>query len=626
MPFLLIWHPAILDVFIQLVGCHKYIEMRKINIKVPQGIRYISEWNDLEKELQKSSTKAFILNKVVCDCGASTYFLNNNRPLILCSPRKELLFSKHGQMKGLYMFRPDGATNVVQLKANLDDYLKKSTGVPKFLVTYDSLKYIIEVLNQRQELGNYDILVDEFHCLYTDSSFKADVEIAFIELVKTLDNRIIFLSATPYIEKYLGFDPYFSNLDYFELEWNKSSFRKVNMIKRKMKSVPATARQIISDYRQNGCFEKKIVGGKLIESKEAVIYLNNVKQICEIIKKNRLKKSEYYVIASESSDKVLKANRIERSHIPADSTKNRPFTFVTKCSFEGADFYSNQAITVIFADPRIECLSLDISLDISQILGRQRWETNPFRNDCYLYYKTIPGFTSADETEFNLKISRKERKTEEILRDLNTATAALDLIAKGQQKSGFKEDYVSVIDTPKGKKAVKNDLVMLSEKRAWEIQSTQYQTVPDIFAEISGYKPLDSKVENFLEEFEKDSDSKNRLQKYCDFCDKNPSQKDELESLPQIDYWMKEAYNQYGSQQLSQWAYRRDRFPQPPSDDLRKEIEAAFVDKEYTGMQVRSILASIYKRLGVPKKAKATDLKDYGWCEKKRGGKRFWTK
>lgn len=610
--------------------------MKKI-INVPNTVRYISQWADFESKLPQK--KPFIFNKVVCDCGASHYFLTNKTPLVLCSPRKELLHSKYKQIQDTHLFRPDGNYKLDELKLKLDAYLilMCSEGkTPKILVTFDSFKYVLEVLNNRKDTGRYTILVDEFHCLYTDSAIKADVEIGFIELLKPLTClSIIFLSATPYLEKYLSFDSYFKGLDYVELQWDASKFRSVNLIKQKMKSVKSTMKNIVTEYRKNGWFAKKSVLGKEVVSNEAVIFLNNVGDIITVVKDNNLKQSEYDIICSETSERRLMKEKMKRSHIPVNKSDNKPFTFVTKASFEGADFYSDSAITIIFANPQIECLSLDISLDIPQILGRQRNEDNPFRNDCWFYYKTIPSFSPEEKNNFNSMIQKKEDETTSILGSLQgLPEEALLMLKDGQSKANYSKNYVSIITDSTGKlKAVKNDLVMLSEKRGWEIQSSQYTSAPQIFREKCGYTTLDKDIELFLEELGNNNNEQEHLKKYCEFCDSNPTKKEQVDYLPQIDSWIKDAFKLLGHSKCRALSYRKKDVVDETlkcvlrsSTDIRVLIKASFTDQEYSGEDARTKLQEIYDRLKIGTKAKATDLSSYGWKEVRKHAGRFWRK
>ena len=68
--------------------------MQKEKIKVPSGIRYISEWNEFN--FSKFPSKC-IINKQLPGCGFTEYCIRSNENIILCSPRKMLLKNKKDQ-------------------------------------------------------------------------------------------------------------------------------------------------------------------------------------------------------------------------------------------------------------------------------------------------------------------------------------------------------------------------------------------------------------------------------------------------------------------------------------------------------------------------------------------------
>ena len=67
------------------------------------------------------------------------------------------------------------------------------------------------------------------------------------------------------------------------------------------------------------------------------------------------------------------------------------FTFCTRTVYLGADFYSDNARSFILSDANIDCLAVDISLDLPQILGRQRSLTNPWKDSAEFYFKPFMG-------------------------------------------------------------------------------------------------------------------------------------------------------------------------------------------------------------------------------------------
>ena len=52
---------------------------------------YLTQWPEIENLFPNGS---FFLDKTMCGCGATTLFLLDLVPTILCSPRKILMYSK----------------------------------------------------------------------------------------------------------------------------------------------------------------------------------------------------------------------------------------------------------------------------------------------------------------------------------------------------------------------------------------------------------------------------------------------------------------------------------------------------------------------------------------------------
>ena len=104
-------------------------------LEVPDYVRYISDW----KELNLPGGH-YIMDKVVTGCGFTEYFLNNNIPTILCSPRKTLLKNKHDQ----------------HLKKSLED----SRILPTYLFRNEIDKDITIDFNLTEKLGDTEIKVN----------------------------------------------------------------------------------------------------------------------------------------------------------------------------------------------------------------------------------------------------------------------------------------------------------------------------------------------------------------------------------------------------------------------------------------------------------------------------------
>ena len=227
--------------------------------------------------------------------------------------------------------------------------------IPKILVTIDSYSYVAEQLAFMGVLDQFTVLVDEFQCLMSDSKFKGRVELEFLHNLRSV-NSVCYMSATPIDENYLSLFPDFADVScYYKLVWDASVLETPNLDMRPYKpkqSSKGICREIIQGYRQNGYFAQKIVNGCLVNSTEIVIFLNEVRSIVSIIEENKLQPDEVNVLCSPSNKYVkdLKRLGVHIGELTTDPYNpiNRTFTFVTRASFEGVDFYSTNAFTYIF--------------------------------------------------------------------------------------------------------------------------------------------------------------------------------------------------------------------------------------------------------------------------------------
>ena len=347
--------------------------MNKKEIYIPEGIFHLNDCQGLQSQFPQGS---FILDKTITGCGATTMFLSDDIPTILCSARLELMHCKanapefYGKVHEFRKFG-DRSSSVLTLENEMMDYIISfppfgSPFAPKILVSYDSFKHVAQALAEKQQLGRFRIVVDEAQTLFTDASFKGDVEIEFLENLKH-NSQVIFLSATPYIEDYLDQMGYFKNLPYVELVWPPSSTHHTNIEKQPYyrKSPKATATQIIQNYNNKSYFKDKICNGQIVYSNEAVFYINDVGLIISIIKENNLTPENTNIICAVNDDNIKRLKNIgfEIGHAPKMGEPHKTYTFVTKCAFEGVDFYSPCAYTYIFSNINLDNLALDISLD-----------------------------------------------------------------------------------------------------------------------------------------------------------------------------------------------------------------------------------------------------------------------
>lgn len=608
--------------------------MNKNYIVLSEGLRFLEKERDLESKIYKHGT--CILNKAVTGCGATTMFLADELPTILCSPRKALMFCKANSKRfkdKIYLFRnekdPDDAP-VIDLENRMMQYIRecdKKLLPPKILVSYDSFRHVVQRLTEDGSLGRYQIIVDEAQALFTDAAFKGDVSIEFLENLQGKTNRIIFMSATPYLEAYLDMLPEFQNLPYVQLVWQPSSLQPTNIVKKDYYrgSLAATVKRIIDKYRTEGFFEEKVVKGNPVYAREALFFVNNVRAITGIIKSNGLTPADTTVICAmtEKNRKALLQIGFTIGHAPQEDEPGPrpPFTFVTKCSFEGTDFWT-QAYTYIFSDITVSTMVVDIALDLPQIMGRQRDETNPFKYDATFYCKTDPVLVGKTDAEIMADISKRERVSRKWIANYNAADPEVqENLAEGkrenQEKHNFTKDYVAVIDdSAQGTRRVAfNSLAQCNEIRAWELRKTTYfngclvlRAIQDIAVPDLDYPLTDAFLATFTGDFEQ------RMKAYCVFLDQHPEYQEKLESLPQIPMSMKEYYRVLGHAGIRAESYVEAGILRRIERNIRQgELEAEIVKsfvpgKFYSNPDAKIIIQGIYDHLGFPLTAKASEL------------------
>ena len=651
--------------------------MIKQTIDVPEKIRYMSEW-----EGYSIFNFPHILNKQIPGCGFTEYCITNNEDVILCSPRKILLQNKYDQHKDEVFLvvneyekevgTDKDLTKFPKYRGNRFDWLdkpdlekiKKEEGEKKsffdsltykistyikacrlndkrvkILVTYDSFRIVKDIIRHQDNLDNFRVVVDEFQSIFTDSKFKSDTEIQFVDNLQGIQ-RVCYVSATPMIDKYLEMLEEFKDLPYYELDWEAQDPGRVNkpkIITRNLKGVLTEVTPIIQTYL-NGEFDYRYVkdetckkGVRKVESKEAVFYVNSVNNITSIIKKSKLTPDQVNILVANTQDNV---NRIRKTlgrkfdigTVPLRDEPRKMFTFCTRTVYLGADFYSDNAKSYVVSDADIDTLAVDISLDLPQILGRQRLKENPWRNEAMLFYKTLsPGKEVTPET-FADKLKKKIKKSENLLSVFDKGNSDeqkylsenYQIVAKYMN---YKDDFVAVNRKKVGGETILtpvfNNLVMVSEMRAYEIQQVDYANRFTVFNELGNVSAIEDKegLEEFFRGYEAQSTRLYKLKYLCDYCERvgNTSILNQIQEKRFGEYinvlgldvckavWYKPAEL---DRRLSVLSF--------DTDLLDSKILSEFkVGESYPNTQIKTRLNEIYNEVGYKIKAKATDLSNY---------------
>jgi len=630
----------------------------KETLIVPKGIRFISEW--AEFDLPKLEEKC-IINKKIPGCGMTEYYLTNSYNVILASPRKILLQNKFDQHpndvflvkneeeKEVEVDREldknggvlDNISNTVssslyqRIRKELSEYISRRTfelKPIKVLVTYDSYHIIKDILRDFKIFDTFYTMVDEFQCILSDSKFKSNTEISVMNSLRDV-SKVHFVSATPMIDDYLGMLKDFNTLKYYIFDWiSEDEFRvlKPNLKVRAMSSVGTSITSIIQKYK-SGEFDKVSIfiddKVKEIVSDEAIFYVNSVGHIVSAIKKNSLTADQVNILCSDTDyNKKRLKDKLGKSFVigsvPLKGEKPKMFTFCTRTVYLGADFYSKCARTFVFSDSNYDCLAVDISQDLPQILGRQRNIENPWRNSADFYYKSTANWKLMTKEDFDSIIKDKIDRSNDLLAvyEKGSESEKISLSDKYKQTADLKHyeiDYVAVNNGV----PVFNDLYYVSELMAFDIQQVDYADRFSVFSKIN--KDFSSDHLIHLEKLLEDYKSLNnviskRLQFICELhFSKNPNLQNFLDILPNDDY-AKSYYYRLGPDRCRAKGYIINDVRQEISVKefdqklLREEVYKHFHEGDKkTREEIKTILASIYSSLGYQRNAKATDIEEY---------------
>ena len=626
--------------------------MNKITLNVPDGIKYLSDWHDLWNTLLPEG-QHYILNKRICGCGATEAYLRSGRKVILASPRKHLLYNKYSQhlSDNLHLYRYLGdkkryfentgntEKDILAFNNELGRYLQ--SGGRKILTTYDSLGKIQEVLISSGEcLQEWIVVVDEFQSIFCDCQYKATTEYEF-SMILGMFSTVVYLSATPFLESYLEMTGQFGSLTVYELLWpaNMTQIPEVEVI-RSRKSVSCLCARLVDDYRK-GNGKAILVDGRNFIAREAVFYINSILEIKKIILENNIRPEEANIICSSKPENIRKLDELSREtgmkfrigNIPQRGEPHKMFTFCTSTVYIGADFYSTNAYSYIFANPRISSMTVDVSVDLQQIIGRQRLEENPFRNSATLYFNTRE--SRVDRQALEEAVRKKKEKTQRQIKNYAVVpykNEMLQMMEETIKKYGHKDHYCCIVRDSNGRVCVvENEILEIADRRAWEVTNMIYNNDFSMYralkAGVNVTKAADSnnpEIQRIFTKWNMDNRFDRKARMYCDLHENAPLL---LEECNFIERKYKDYYDALGREGFESSYWREDYIKQtlaPASMRLlpRNEIAGRLmnvlkVGGEYTRSEVKEILRGIYHDLGIQGKPSASDITGYLTCEEK---------
>lgn len=602
-------------------------------IEIPKGTRFLSE-------VQGFELPNGILDKEVTGCGATTLALTDDKPSIIASPRIALVRNKARKFLPPKSFAVATGIYGQDVRKYLDDCAELGI-VPKVITTYDSLGKISACLS-KEELGSFRLVVDEFHNILNDSTFKAAAELEVLEECSKY-SHVTYLPATPMLDKYLENIDYFKNVEYHCLKWDKDDILEFRLYDNPTSNPLGAICEVIKDYKTHGFID---IDG--VRSYEAVIFLNSVKNILNVINTCQLTPEECNIIISNRKDNkaVLDAFGIDKSYpftigdIPLKGEPNKMFTFCTSTAYQGCDFYSDSAMTYIVSDSTIPNTVVDIFTELPQIIGRQRDDNNPFRNKAAFYYRT--GAFYAEESLMRQELEELDKRTRNIISSINAIpdTSTRAIIAEGYYCGlSVREGLESFVyfDKEKGEMVfnpmARNGFVWRCDvKSMYRDKDRINQLLVKLHRVSVQESSEDHEVSPALTKYTS-TVFRDAMQKYCDLkaqqCTSSGmslvkvnlqllEEKEGSNIWSRCEYY----YNLLGPEKIQALSYQESKIKPEALKASRHRLIQAQIDAHYTDGQriekarLKGQMQSIYDSLGLKVKAKATDIEDYGFrCE-----------
>lgn len=565
-------------------------------INIPKGTKFLK---DVITELPSDC----IFDKAVTGAGGTHIALTSNNPYVICVPYRNLIHNKTERYNklGYDILGVDGDINT----NDIIDYLNECKGIPKVMCTYDALGKIISALGD--EVKEYNILIDEFHLLFTNYVFRN-------KAVRTvLDNYLAFkdfcfMTASTLEEEFIldelkGVDLVIAEWDEVQ-EVNVKSIKCVNTVKNFVKD--EIAKYLKGEVEGNAYF-----------------FINSVKFIKEIVDECKLSNRNTRAIWSENNDEVM---NIENS---STTSKPKKINFITSTCFDGVDLFDKDGVTYIISDGDRQHTLIDISTSFIQIAGRIR--DSKYRDIIYHVYTNTrySGLkTYEDFKRFSQEIIDEAPNT---LLVLNRSVDVLREL-KEDQFNRFKNVIVKeandkYINYDGERLIVDNNLIKL-DLYNYKIYKCLYTFRANLYNEYSNkgfYVDFelfdDSKIKN-------NRDKKKSFKDYVIEIENNPDDLDLYNEACNRYNFLDEAINNLGFDGIKDLKYMSANIKTKLivlSDRglenkilriLETKLNLEYKDF-YSSVRLKQIFADIYKELDIIKNPKATDIRKYYKCEEK---------
>ena len=565
-------------------------------INIPKGTKFLK---DVITELPSDC----IFDKFCTGAGGTHIALTSNNPYIICVPYRNLIHNKTERYNslGYDILGVDG-----DIQANdIIDYLNDCENTPKIMCTYDALGKVISALGD--EVSEYNILIDEFHLLFTNYVFR---------------NKAVRMV----LDNYLKFKEFcFMTASILEDEFILDELKDVDMVIAEWDEVQEVTVKSIKCISNVKNFVKEEIAKYLKGEKEgnAYFFINSVKFIKEIVDECNLTNKNCRGIWSENNDEVMS---IENS---LTTSKPKKINFITSTCFDGVDLFDENGVTYIVSDGDRQHTLIDISTSFLQIAGRIRnskykdtiWHI--YTNTRYSGLKTYDDFK-----KFSQEIIDESPNT---LSALNDSVDALRRL-KEDQFNRFKNVIVKeandkYINYDGEKLVIDNNLIKL-DLYNFKICKCLYIFKANLFNEYTN-KGFSIDFEIFDDSVIKNTKvNKKTFKETVIDLEVNPKDVNLYSNAYRRYPFLEEAINKLGFEGIMDLKYVIGNIKKKLimlsdiglENKILRLLETRLnLDYEdfYSSVKLKQIFTDIYKELEIDKNAKGTDICKYYKVEKK---------
>jgi len=346
-----------------------------------------------------------------------------------------------------------------------------------------------------------------------------------------------------------------------------------------------------------------------------------------------LKKIYYERYQKEIEDENLNKEDLDYTITNAFSFINKNIKdFIDALDYSGIPLEINPETRyqVIIPNP---ISTVDISIDLEQLLGRQRLIENPWKDYAKVFIRTLSKKNIITSDKYYAKLNSKKKTTNQLLDTFKDAKfenrkALAETYQRDAKVSHYKYNYVSVTvvkdwETGEVKDLIPefNNLMMISDMRAFEVQQVDYKDRFTVFSAVNqgGIEGATIRSCEMVEKFNHFGDSTDRLKYLADMStDTTLTSQDICSFLEMIPSKYRDYYEIIGPERIKANKYRelnikrelmKNSLGDGPDDKVISRMGDMFrVGHKYSKSGIKESLKKLYQELDYKKTAKATDL------------------